>query len=157
MREDEQVQVEVKLNQPAHAYLLWIDGKGVTTPLYPWNDLKIDVESVAVKPPVVQAKIGASPSALDRGWPVDDTVGLDTILLLARREPLPDGADLARLLGKLTAAPLRNRARLPYAAGTEAGRSMPSSTTSCVVRKKRCRRSTTSWRRWSGDWRGSSS
>jgi hypothetical protein len=108
LREDEQLQMEVKLNQPAHAFLLWIDGKGMVTPLYPWNDLKIAVQSVAVPPPVARADRFHNPSVLSKGWPADDTLGLDTILLLARRAPWPAGCDLAKLLGKVPAAPLRD-------------------------------------------------
>ena len=107
VREDEQLQMEVKLNQPGYAFLLWLDGKGTVTPLYPWNDQRIDVESLAVPPPVVRVESVRNPSLLSKGWPVDDTAGLDTILLLARREPWPPGRDLATLLGKVPTAPLR--------------------------------------------------
>jgi hypothetical protein len=108
VREDEQLQMEVRLSEPAYAFLLWIDGKGVVTPLFPWNDGKIEVESVAVSPPVRRARSVRSPSVQSKGWLVDDTVGLDLILLLARREPLPAGFDLAKLLGKAPRAPLRD-------------------------------------------------
>jgi tRNA A-37 threonylcarbamoyl transferase component Bud32 len=108
VREDEQLQMEVRLSEPAYAFLLWIDGKGTVTPLYPWNDLKIEVDSLAVPPPVVRADKLLNPSRLSKGWPVDETVGLDTILLLARREPWPADRDLEKLLGKTPAAPLRD-------------------------------------------------
>src|SRR5262249_27723183 len=36
-----------------YAYLLWGDGKGTVTPLYPWNDDELKVESVAAAPPAV--------------------------------------------------------------------------------------------------------
>lgn len=108
VREDEQLQAEVKLSEPAYAYLLWVDGKGVVTPLYPWNDDEITVERVSVPPPVMKAQDFRNPSALSKGWPVDDTLGLDLWLLLARREPWPPGKSLADLLGKMPGAPLRD-------------------------------------------------
>jgi serine/threonine protein kinase len=108
VREDEQLQAEVTLSEPAHAFLLWIDGKGNVTPLYPWNDTKIVFDSVAVVPPQKQARHFRNPSLLGRGWDVDDTAGLDTFLLLARRRPWPEGRSLADLLGKVPKAPLRD-------------------------------------------------
>jgi hypothetical protein len=108
VREDEQLQAEVTLNEPAYAYLLWIDGKGEVTPLYPWNDDAIKVDSVAVPPPAVKAEELRSPSKGSQGWPVDGTVGLDLWLLLVRREPWPKGRSLADLIGKVPGAPLNN-------------------------------------------------
>jgi hypothetical protein len=49
-----------------------------------------------------------NPNRVNKGWEVDDTPGLDTILLLARPEPWPAGRDLAALLGKVPAAPLND-------------------------------------------------
>jgi hypothetical protein len=49
-----------------------------------------------------------NPNRANKGWEVDDTPGLDTILLLARPEPWPAGRDLAALLGKMPAAPLHD-------------------------------------------------
>jgi hypothetical protein len=110
VQEDDMIQIEATLSRPAHAYLLWIDGKGVVTPLYPWNDGdKIRVEGVAAAPPVLaRTKRVLNPNRASKGWPVDDTPGLDTILLLARPEPWPAGRDLAALLGKVPAAPLHD-------------------------------------------------
>ena len=104
------IQIEATLSRPAHAYLLWIDGKGVVTPLYPWNaGDKIRVESVATAPPALpRTKRVLNPNRANKGWEVDDTPGLDTILLLARPEPWPAGRDLAALLGKVPAAPLHD-------------------------------------------------
>jgi hypothetical protein len=106
--EGEQVQMEVKLNQPAHCFLLVIDGKGAVTPLYPWNDATIEVESVAIPPPVKLAAELRNPSMQNKGWTLDATPGLDTILLLARRTPWPAGRNLATLLGKVSGSPLRD-------------------------------------------------
>jgi hypothetical protein len=104
--EDEQLQAEVTLSEPAYAYLLWVDGKGTVTPLYPWNDDELKVESVAVAPPAVKAQTFRNPSRASQGWRLDDTLGLDLWLLLARRQPWPKGRDLAELIGEVPPAPL---------------------------------------------------
>src|SRR5262249_55168723 len=36
-RKGEQVRAEVRLNQPAHVYLLALDAEGNVLPLYPWH------------------------------------------------------------------------------------------------------------------------
>lgn len=108
VREDEQLQAEVTLSEPAYAYLLWIDSKGEVTPLYPWNDDQIAVESVAAAAPAIKAKGFRNPSKETKGWPLDGTIGLDTWLLLARREPWPKERNLADLIGKVPGAPLRD-------------------------------------------------
>src|SRR5262249_25362562 len=105
--EDEQISVDVKLSEPVHAYVLWIDGAGTVTPLYPWNDDKIRVDSVAARPPnVPSVERVRSPPALNKGWPADDRAGLDTILVLARRTPWPAGLNLAERMGRVPTAPV---------------------------------------------------
>src|SRR5205823_4488965 len=49
-----------------------------------------------------------SPEALDEGHRMSGPGGLETVLLLARRIPLPPGMDLSRLVGPLPPAPLRD-------------------------------------------------
>jgi hypothetical protein len=128
VREDERIQMEATLNQPAYVYLLWIDGKGEVTPLYPWNDDKLGVESAATPPPPVgKTKELRNPSRVSKGWPLDDTAGLDTILLLARREPWPAGRNLAALLGKVPKAPLNDPHEV-VARGWDKGRAVESAT-----------------------------
>ncbi len=105
LREDDQIQLVVKLSRPAYPYLLWLDGKGEVTPLYPWNGDKLDVRSVSAPPPVALAAELRNPSREVQGWPLDDTAGLDTILLLARDQPWPSDRNLGELLGKVPEAP----------------------------------------------------
>jgi len=108
VREDELLQLEAELNQSAYIYLLWIDGKGVVTPLYPWNpEGKLVHRTLAAPPPKQHPqRTVRSPDHLSDWWPADDTEGLDTMLLLARREPLPGNVSLAELVGKLPEAKL---------------------------------------------------
>jgi hypothetical protein len=110
----EKITLTVRLNEPAHVYLVWLDSEGGATPLHPWNpggDIK--VENVAVPPPVMDACSELSaPLPLDdgrpSGYPMEGKSGLETILLLARRTPLPENVNLTARLGKLTPAPFAN-------------------------------------------------
>jgi hypothetical protein len=104
--EDEQIRVEVALNRRAHIYLLLADGKGAVLPLYPWNVDRLLYRKLTAPPPVREAtRTVVSPPEQDEGWRLDDTVGLDTVLMLARQTPLPVEEDLARLLGEVPEAP----------------------------------------------------
>jgi hypothetical protein len=87
--------------------MLWVDGKGVATPLYPWNVDKLVIDTAAVPPPPQEpGDVVHNPTRVDKGWPLDNTVGLDTLLLLARRTPLPPEVRLADVIGELPEAPL---------------------------------------------------
>jgi serine/threonine-protein kinase len=108
VRNGEWVHLEARLNQPAHVYLLWVDSQGQPTPMYPWNrGTELEVLDLAVPPPEVPAeRVVDSPTQFERGWPMEGPSGLETILLLARREPLD--VKLADVLGKLKPAPFDN-------------------------------------------------
>jgi hypothetical protein len=104
VRQGEMIHIEAKLNQPACVYLLWLDGQGKITPLYPWID-----QDFAKLPAEVQAVSELhDPPQRDKGWPVVGPSGLETILMLARRTPLPPDIDLAAEIGTLPPAPLRD-------------------------------------------------
>jgi hypothetical protein len=112
VRQGELLHLEAQLNQPAHVYLLWVDGKGVVTPLYPWNNETFDVKSLRGAPLPAQQprKVVDSPGGgKSPGWRIDNTPGLDTLVLLARKEPLPAGFNLAARLGPMPPAPLDPR------------------------------------------------
>jgi eukaryotic-like serine/threonine-protein kinase len=107
----EHVHLEARLNQPAYMYLLWLDGQGQVSLLYPRNDGKFGSQ-----PSDGSARdIVHSPAALDEWHPMKGPGGLETVLLLARRTPLPPGRDLAGLVGPLPPSPLRPD--LVFAAG----------------------------------------
>jgi hypothetical protein len=108
LREKDWVHVEVRLNQPAYVYLLWLESQGDVTPLYPWNDDKI-VHAASVPPPRrPPARIVHSPKRVTRGWPADDGEGLETVLLLARRTPFPADQSVMKLIGKVPSAKLND-------------------------------------------------
>jgi serine/threonine protein kinase len=100
----EQVHLEAQLSQPAYAYLLWLNGQGEVASLYPWRN-----RSFGARPSTESASpVRHSPTELDRGWPMAGPPGLETALLLVRSTPLPPKIDLAALIGRLPASPLRD-------------------------------------------------
>lgn len=95
---------------PAHVYLLWIDSAGKAFPLYPWNrGTSLDITDLTVLPPCVppQREV-SSPAQWNRGWEMEGPSGLETILLLARRTPLPEDVQLVDRIGQLAPAPFVN-------------------------------------------------
>jgi len=113
VREEDQMQIEVSLNLPAQVYILWLDGKGRVQPLYPWNEAVLDIETLAEKPPVKPpVEKLMSPNKIGNGWEFDDTAGLETILLLVRRTPLPPDFSLADRLGTVSATPFGDEAEV---------------------------------------------
>lgn len=99
----EKVRLEAQLNQPAYAYLLWVDGKGNASLLYPRDDGKY-----GTRPSGGSARETVhSPDALDEGHRMKGPGGLETVLLLVRRQPLPSGTDVTGLIGQLPPSPLR--------------------------------------------------
>jgi serine/threonine-protein kinase len=116
-RSGERVVVEARLNQPAYVYLVWLDGQGSASPLYPWNDLRIEqglAARPAERPP---QQVVYSPTT--KGWELDAMDGLETVLLLARRTPLPPDLNLADLIGQLPPTPLRHPGELAVRGGDE--------------------------------------
>jgi serine/threonine protein kinase len=103
-RPGELVHIEVQLKLPAYSYILLLDSQGMVNPLYPW---KPGANLVNPPVPALTAEVH-SPPQLDRGWALDDNSGLETVLLLARRTPLPADYDLAAKIGKLQSVPLRH-------------------------------------------------
>jgi hypothetical protein len=83
---------------------MWLDSEGVVTPLYPWNEMRIEEKNISARPPERPAQVEVrSPSDRGKGWKVGGKTGLDTILLLARVTPLPADVTLADIIGRLPA------------------------------------------------------
>jgi hypothetical protein len=109
VRAGDWMSVEVRFNQPAFTYLVWLDGQGQAVPLYPWNYDIIEVKDVNQPPPARRpSKVIMSPT-LGTGWKFGQRGGLDTVLLLARRMPLSEDTRLGSLLGTLPTAKMRRR------------------------------------------------
>ena len=100
----EQVHLEAHINQPAYLYLLWLDGQGKASLLYPRQDGKF-----GSSPSEGPARDTVhSPEALDQGLRMTGPGGLETALLLVRRKPLAPNFDLSALIGPQPKSPLRN-------------------------------------------------
>ena len=110
VRNKEHVQIEARLNRPGHVYLLWVGSSGKVTPLYPWNDgLKLTQKDAGTAPPKREPRAMVfSPPDRGQGWKMGGKRGLDTIVLVARRTPLPDDVSLGRLMGNVPATPFNH-------------------------------------------------
>ena len=102
------VRFEVDLNQPAYVYLLWVSPDGSVVPLYPWDAEHFKTGWEA-------PKVAGSGRAIDhvmiptspyRGFEAVEPLGLQTVVLLARRQPLDERVDLAQLLDGLPTTPM---------------------------------------------------
>ncbi len=102
----ELLQFEVELNQPAYIYLLWVNPDGTTSPLFPWD---AEHHKGWDAPILVEGKTAADrlicPDNTTRGFEAGDPVGLQTVVLLARRTPLEEGIRLGELLKALPSTP----------------------------------------------------
>jgi hypothetical protein len=111
-RSGELVRVEVELDRPAHCYLLLLSSKGEVIPLFPWNDVKLKVKDADAPPGGGPVRAWSSPTKPEMGWRLDEANGLETLLLLVREAPFPQGRKLSEVLGKPPAgkgAALRDR------------------------------------------------
>lgn len=104
VRDGDLVHLEARLNQPAHVFPVWIDGKGEVQPLYPWDPAHGFSAPAGDRGESPRARV-ESPPRVDEGWPVRGPAGVESALLLARKRPLPETLDLAALLGRLPEAP----------------------------------------------------
>ena len=104
----EGIHLRVKLNQPAYAYLLWVDSAGEIQPLYPWDaDTSNQGWAAPLRPEGARARQEFHVPAQEfRGFKVVPPWGLETAILLARRRPLGDPNILRDLVGKLPASPM---------------------------------------------------
>lgn len=108
LRAGDRVRVQVQLNQPAFVYLVWLDTHGVPLPVFPWQDGQWSAPPSDDRP----RQSLALPAEQDAGWPMRvDGHGVETLLLLARRQPLPPDLPLAEILTGSLSPPLVAPAR----------------------------------------------
>jgi hypothetical protein len=96
--------LEVQLDQPALAYLVWRDCQGRLVPLYPWNNESIEVTDLDQAPPVRRATNRIFSPLLGRDWTFEDSQGMETVFLLVRKTALPESVKLGELFKSLPAA-----------------------------------------------------
>lgn len=82
--------VDARLSAPAYIYLIWLSADGQVIPLYPWNDETLQVREVAQPPPLRRPTHFVMCPAHSSSWTLGETAGVETLLLLARRQPLAD-------------------------------------------------------------------
>ena len=97
LREGDQIRVEASVNRPRFLYLLWIGADGTISPVYPW------VPGNWTERPATENSVTAVslPAAANKGWPLEGSSGMETLMLLGRDTPLPDEVDLAEISGVL--------------------------------------------------------
>jgi hypothetical protein len=81
-------------------------------PLYPWNTDKIEVTDMSQPPTRRAAKVVNSPLIFGGAWKFGEGSGMETVLFLARREPLPDSVKLSELVGDSSPVAVRNEKEL---------------------------------------------
>src|SRR5262245_52985661 len=101
--------LQVQLDRPAYAYLVWLDCEGQAVPLYPWNHETLEVRDVNPPPPARRSASVVYSPPIGSGWKFGNRGGLETVLLLARSTHLEEGTRLGPLLGSAPAPGLRHR------------------------------------------------
>ena len=102
LRPEDWIRVKAELSRPAYVYLIWIDSQGRASPVYPWKP-GAWTGLPAKQSPTERLSL---PEAADEGWPIEGPGGMETLLLLAREEPLPSAMDVAGLLAGLPRQPM---------------------------------------------------
>jgi hypothetical protein len=96
LRPGDLLHIEARLNRPAYLYVVWLDSQGKATPVYPWQDDWRNRPAGEQPRDRLELPEGGRGAPLDKG-----PSGVETLLLLARDEPLPAGADVAALFAGL--------------------------------------------------------
>jgi serine/threonine protein kinase len=94
VRPTDRIRIQTTLNQPAYPYVLWLGCKGDVTPLYPWvPSNEPDWTSRPLEELPVRAVM--QPDGTHAGYRVTGPTGMETIILMMRKSPLPKGVDAA--------------------------------------------------------------
>jgi len=101
--------LDARLKEPAYIYLIWIDAAGQTMPLYPWNNESLEIKDADEPPPERRATRLVFSPLLGRSWTIGSEPGLETVLLLTRRNPLPADVKLASLIALAKREPVLQR------------------------------------------------
>src|SRR5262245_17062026 len=100
LKAGDMVRIYVQIEPASYMYLLWVDTDGDVHPIYPWKD------SWGERRPEVKRTRLELPEIPGEGAPVPpEGSGMETVILLVRDTPLPEGENLALRLGKLPEQP----------------------------------------------------
>jgi tRNA A-37 threonylcarbamoyl transferase component Bud32 len=116
LRPGDLMRVEVEMIRPAYLYVVWLGADGKATPLYPWRHYRWD--ELPATPKQQRLYLPEDPEK-DAAPLANGPSGVETLVLLARDEPLPAGADVA---GLFTGLPHVGQNSLVRAAWFENGR-----------------------------------
>ena len=83
LQNNDAIQFEVELKEPAYVKLLWIDAKGVAQELFPNDPEKGHRGNKAIEQ-------FTSPVAIDSGWPLEPVGESEMALLIVSRQPILD-------------------------------------------------------------------
>jgi len=100
--------LQVILDEPGFSYLVWINCEGKAAPLYPWNTKELEVKDLHQFPPLRQASRVVYSPLLGGGWTFSERGGMETVLLMARSTPLPEGTNVGELIGEPPTVALRD-------------------------------------------------
>ena len=90
------VAIEVEMSPPAYLYVLWVGADGTVDPVYPWEPGDWSARP-ADEQPVRRLRRPA-----DSFYPLKPSAqGMETLVLLTRETPLPQGVDLKAELGNV--------------------------------------------------------
>jgi serine/threonine protein kinase len=94
LRTGDKVRLTVRVSRPTYLYVLWIGTDGDVAPLHPWPAGKWTRPAAELE--VAEVRL---PEALDQTWQVQPGMaGVETIIVLTARRPLPADLDLEGLL-----------------------------------------------------------
>jgi hypothetical protein len=93
--------LQAVLPAPAYTYFVWLDCTGQAIPLYPWNTRELEFKDIGQPPPVRQPTKTVYSPLLGGGWTFGERGGMETVLVMSRSTPLPEGTSVGELLGEL--------------------------------------------------------
>jgi serine/threonine protein kinase len=100
----DQIKVEASLNRPAYAYVVWIGPDGLARPVYPWRPGDWNL-----RPPEERTIVTLSlPEPIDEGWAIQGGPGMETLILVARDQPLDPSLPIKDFFASLPAQRLQN-------------------------------------------------
>src|SRR5207249_358436 len=86
LKPGDQFRIEATADRPAYLYLFWIDTEGKAVPVYPWNPVVGWGTRPAEEQPLTTLEL---PPSAAQGYKIDgDQPGMETLILVARAEPL---------------------------------------------------------------------